>query len=135
DCSNGCLSNPHRGGRSSGGTSDLSCRTTPVGAPGNYVHQCVFARDPPPDRGGLHSRHAPTSATRRYLCRNATARAAARASVADVVSRWSHTMKKGRGAALGGWSGLNGGWRGRRFSTCAERRLRREARSLHFASV
>jgi hypothetical protein len=94
DCSSGCSSNPHRGGRSADGTSDLSYKTTQVGAPGKYVHQYVFAHDRSFDRGGFYSRHAPTSEISQSFYRIATARAAARASVADVFSRRSHKIKK-----------------------------------------
>ena len=109
DCSKSCSWHHHRGDRSLAGPIDRSCRTMPVGAPGTYVHRCLFSRYLPPRPGASLRRRVSTSEIRRYRDRSAIARAAARASLAEVFSWRSHKSKRAAERPLEGVeSGLAG---------------------------
>jgi hypothetical protein len=99
----------HRGDRSSGDPTGRSCRTTPVDVRRTRVDQCrcgddlaVRGHDRLNDRCGRCCEDACASEILRSSGCNATARAGARGSNANVFSRRSRKMKKGREAALEG---------------------------------
>jgi hypothetical protein len=105
DSSNCCSWHRRRGGRSSADPIHRSCTATPVGAPGTNVDRRIFSRYLPPRRGASPRQRVSTSEIRRYRDRSAVARAAARASLADLFSRG---LAKEKGPRSGPWKDGSG---------------------------